>query len=168
MIHGRVVLIFIVFCSAGCVTRVDFVVPDGFRGPAVILFDDPLGEDVKSVGWQHEEYRFPRDGVLRFRTPFAGRLEKQKFFFADQSGKRTEIPQGNSEGVQILSFLIASEPRREPPPNGGSFTTTEGGFAAVVFIVGKPADYPVPSDAAMAFEAKIMHQEYARIAATGR
>ena len=156
----------------GCATKVDYLLPEGFRGPAMILFDDPLGERVSSIGRRHEEYRLSDDGRLRLRTPFDARLEEQRFFWLSTSGQRIEIPQdGGGDKVRILSYLISSAPRSPTPTHSadaGSITTTAGGFGVVVLVVGRPVDYPDPLAAESTSQDRVMSQEYARLARAGR
>lgn len=153
--------------ATGCSTKADYLLPEGFMGPAMILFDDPLGEEVRSVGWRHEEYRFGHDGVLLLRTPFKARLEEQKFFWLSRSGQRSEILQNGGAGVQILSYLLSSAPRNPTPtqlPDGSWFTTDAGGFGIVVFIVGRPGDYSDFLAVESALQDRVMSQEYLRLA----
>jgi hypothetical protein len=172
MTPTRVFLLLVATTTAvGCSTRTDFVLPEGFRGPALVVFDDPLGEDVKTLGWKHEEYRLGADGVLRLRTPSVDRFVKSRYFFESRSGKRTEISESAGDDVHILNVIVSRVPRHETPtplPNGGSSSTNEGGFGLVTFVVGTSADYPVPIEVELAFQEKVMHEEYARLAAAGR
>lgn len=168
------VLALIACLAAGClVTRTDYVIPAGFTGPVVIVFNDPLGGPVQKAGFLHERYDIRPDGVLRLRTELVDRWTMDRFFYVDAQGRRTAIPlrgdaPANDKEVQILRMQDWSIPPDPTPlPGGGGFGTTEGGLSAIVFVVGRPIDFPDPAATDGEAAKKVIAQEYRRLRAAG-
>lgn len=94
-------------CGDG-VTPVVYVLPPGYRGPVVIIFDDPRGRppeyEQRPYAATARVYRIPAGGVLRTRFgPVHGSYEPS-VVYEDAAGVRTPV-----------WFTGACTPRRVPP-----------------------------------------------------
>ena len=76
------------------------LIPEGHTGPVVVLFDDPLGDEVRLDEEGAFVYQIRADGVLRVKNspPRAGFYRKH-FYFEAPDGTRTEIPHRVDEPV---------------------------------------------------------------------
>lgn len=96
------------------------LIPDGYVGPVVIVFDDPSGERPR-----HDEdggviYEIPPGGVLRLSTPTpeAG-LYDVNYFYARPDGTHSELPQRvDSAVLQVFAVIdgATAGEREERPP----------------------------------------------------
>lgn len=69
------------------------LLPEGFRGPVVIIFDQPAGAPEERDG-RARLYRVPPNGVLRTQLPFNDGWSAPDYFFLDRSGRRSPIVRG--------------------------------------------------------------------------
>ena len=90
-------------CLVGCNVELGsevHLIPDGYAGPVVILFDDPLGDEAPRDGDGAVVYQIPDGGVLRVKNlpPRAGFYRKQ-FYYVAADGTRRELPHRVDEEV---------------------------------------------------------------------
>lgn len=76
------------------------LIPDGYTGPVVILFDDPLGQELARSDDGTVTYRIPDRGVLRVRNaaPRAG-FYKKRFYYVTSDEVLQPIPHRVADGV---------------------------------------------------------------------
>lgn len=69
------------------------LIPDGYQGPVVVVYDDPDGVAPTRDEEGHDVYKIPPDGVLRLSTPSpeAG-LYDVKYFYVRPDGSSYELP----------------------------------------------------------------------------
>jgi len=83
------------------------LLPEGFTGPVVLVFDDPTG-----IAPQHDTegsvvYDIPSNGVLRLRSGVPpGGVYKKRFYYVDAAGSRTEIPYHENGGLQVFADIV--------------------------------------------------------------
>lgn len=96
------------------------LIPDGYIGPVVIVFDDPSGAPPGHDEEGGVVYEIPADGVLRLSTPApeAG-LYDVNYFYARPGGSRRELPQStDSSALQVFAVVdgaTAGEKEERPP-----------------------------------------------------
>jgi len=68
-----------------------YLIPNGYEGPVLIIFNQPDGEPQTYEG-QARIYAIPRSGILR--TQFARNVGgyKPEFWYVDEQGRRAMIP----------------------------------------------------------------------------
>lgn len=105
-------------CSvSGSITH---LIPDGYVGPVVIVFDDPSGEPPKHAEDGGVVYEIPPDGVLRLSTPApeAG-LYDVEYFYVQPDGTRRRLPQSTDSSVlqvfAVVDGATAGEKEESPP-----------------------------------------------------
>lgn len=118
--------------GSGSITH---LIPDGYVGPVVIVFDDPSGEPPK-----HDEdggviYEIPPDGVLRLSTPApeAG-LYGVDYFFVQPDGTRRKLPQdADSSVLQVFAVVDGATDgdREDRPPDRWTWRA---------YVVGVPSE----------------------------
>src|SRR4030095_11369099 len=83
--------------ASGSITH---LIPDGYTGPVVIVFDDAKGVLPKRDHAGGIVYEIPRDGVLRLITPPPNPgVYKVTYFYVSPDGKRQKIPLDADDGV---------------------------------------------------------------------
>ena len=88
------ILMVVLASFAGCKSRqVTHLIPDGYVGPVVIVFEDARGVEIKQDGDGGIVYEIPGGGVLRQNTslPEAG-WRHVHYFYVGLDGARREIP----------------------------------------------------------------------------
>lgn len=81
------------------------LIPDGYVGPVVIVFEDPSGEPPVHDEGRGVVYKISADGVLRLSTPApeAG-LYLISYFYVGDDGSRKEIPRsGETSELQVFA-----------------------------------------------------------------
>lgn len=69
-----------------------YLLPNGYVGPVIILYDRPDGV-VPNVEGGYYVYEIPPGGVLKVRTiPYLG-IVNLKYFYVDERGNRREVKQ---------------------------------------------------------------------------
>ncbi len=90
--HRAVALLALTFF--GCSKRAEpeiYLIPDGYRGPVVIIFDDPAAPPVAYEG-DSRVYEIPRGGVLRTSSDVnEGVWLDIAYFFVEHAGARSEL-----------------------------------------------------------------------------
>ena len=69
------------------------LIPAGFEGPVVILFNDPLGAPAERDG-RRRIYRIPENGILRTQFPPNDGWSRPTYVYVDESGARSPIVTG--------------------------------------------------------------------------
>jgi hypothetical protein len=87
---------------AGCEPRDVHLIPQGYVGPVLIVFDDPRGERVDPA---RREYRVPPGGVLHVTADGEG-PHRPVFYAVSASGERTLLPteEGAQPGLQVYGL----------------------------------------------------------------
>lgn len=109
------------------------LVPNGYVGPVVIVFDDPGGTSPGRDERGGIIYEIPPDGVLRLRTPApeAG-LYDVEYFYLRADGTRTRVPErADSSVLQVFAVVDGAT---APVEDQGSRWTWRA------YIVGIPSD----------------------------
>ncbi len=109
------------------------LIPDGYVGPVVIVFDDPSGEPPKRDEDGGLIYEVPPEGVVRLSTeaPQAG-LYHVDYFYVRPDGSRRELPQSaDSSMLQVFAVVdgATAGEKEERPPDRWTWTA---------YIVGVP------------------------------
>jgi hypothetical protein len=94
------------------------LIPKGYVGPVVIIYGRPHGAPPKYENGVRV-YEIPKNGILLTQfDPNCGVIPPhgQTFCYVDDSGSRTEVPQGfqdnaSNNGIQIMSPSIGSTPK---------------------------------------------------------
>lgn len=96
------------------------LIPDGYVGPVVIVFDDPKGEAPKHDEKGGVVYEIPPDGVLRLSTPGLGAgIYDINYFYVRPDGSRRELPERvDSAVLQVFAVVdgATAGEREERPP----------------------------------------------------
>lgn len=111
------------------------LIPDGYVGPVVIVFDDPKGKAPKRDEKGGVVYEIPPDGVLRLNTPApeAG-LYEINFLYVRPDGTTTELPERAEDGVlQIFAMVdgATAGEKEERPPDRWTWTA---------YVIGVPSE----------------------------
>jgi hypothetical protein len=91
------------------------LIPDGYVGPVVIVFDDPNGELPKHDEAGGAVYEIPADGVLRLSTPApeAG-LYDINYFYVRPDGTRQKLPHHVDKGtLQVFADGVGATGEQE-------------------------------------------------------
>ena len=92
--HLATVLI-LLLCGSCCVfakaTEVDYLIPDGFRGGVIVLYNQADGVKPQKTQDGTLVYKIPKDGFLKIKPKFERKNYKFKYYFFDAQDKRTEI-----------------------------------------------------------------------------
>jgi hypothetical protein len=72
--------------------KIDMVFPKDFEGRAVIISEMPCGQAVKFLD-EREQLIFPKNGTLLYQGEIKSGYVNHKYFFKDEKGKETEIPE---------------------------------------------------------------------------
>jgi hypothetical protein len=95
------------------------LIPDGYVGPVVIVFDDPKGEAPKRDENGGVIYEIPPDGVLRLSTPAPEvGFYNISYFYVRPDGARREIPKRVDKAVLQVFAVVdgATNGEREKRP----------------------------------------------------
>lgn len=119
-------------CSCSLATRDGiYLIPQGFKGGVVILFDQPNGV-VPDVDAGRFVYPIPSNGVLYVQGPPQPGLVNKEFYYISADGKRTRIEElritGNTspEGLPQNKFGNISQDDFE----NKIFVMNTGGFGS--------------------------------------
>jgi hypothetical protein len=122
------------------------ILPEDYVGPVVILFDQPLGEEIQRNNDGALVYRIPAGGVLcaKNAAPRAG-LYSKRFYNEGPTGARQELPHRVSDGVtQVFADGYGVTEVLDGQPTGG--------VRWLAYVVGVPstrADWVQLRDAAV-------------------
>lgn len=103
---------------------VTHLIPDGYVGPVVVVYDDPNGVTPKYNDEGGVVYEIPSDGVLRLNTPTPeAALYDVKYFYVRADGTREELPASvphvaDEEMLQVFAVVegATAGERNERPP----------------------------------------------------
>ncbi len=91
----RRILVFIILisCFTNCAQKAEDsirLIPEGYVGPVLIIFNQEDGEPVEYEG-DKRMYRIPKNGILKtqFKPNFG--VQNIRFFYVDAKNKREEI-----------------------------------------------------------------------------
>lgn len=111
--------------------RIAFELPHGFRGPAVVVFDDSNGITPQKNEEGQLVFPIPADGVLRARGDgFSGRYHFD-YFEVDSAGNRHSLPTRVKDDSKLQVFSEV---------NGSADRTGISDLRWWAFVVGVPAD----------------------------
>lgn len=88
--------LYLIFTACSCSllakpTEVDFLIPMGYMGGVIVLFNQPDGIEAE----KNEEgiilYRIPPDGFLKVKTAFENKAYKFKYYYVDAQNNRQPI-----------------------------------------------------------------------------
>jgi hypothetical protein len=82
------------------------LIPAGYTGPVVIVFDAPDGQPSAKQEGGALVFNIGSNGVLRLKTPPPEPgLVLLKYFYVGSDGTRQEIPdKGNSGSLQVFNY----------------------------------------------------------------
>lgn len=113
------ILILLSIFGCGASGTITHLIPEGYVGPVVIVFDDPKGEAPKQDGEGGDIYEIPPDGVLRLNTPApkAGFYDI-RYFYIRPDGTRWEIPWDglhvrDKSKIQVFALVIGATGEQE-------------------------------------------------------
>lgn len=124
-----------------------YVLPEGFTGPVLVVFDRPNGKDFEQIDGT-AIYRIPGNGILELRDRASYVLRSEQFYYEDAGGSLSEIPQAfaDSEVTDGQEAIRISQ----LDPNGqqvyvtgrkmGKFGSSDGLVAFRRFTVGRIRD----------------------------
>jgi hypothetical protein len=119
---------------AGCEPRDVHLIPQGYVGPVLIVFDDPRGERVDPA---RREYRVPPGGVLHVSADGES-PHREVFYTVSASGERTLLPteEDARPGLQVYGVHRGEV---------ATFRASAGGAAQQrlryqVYLVGDPRE----------------------------
>lgn len=107
------------------------LIPDGYEGPVVVVFDDPKGKFLEQNEKGAFVYKIPPSGELRVKGPRPGpEIHALRFFYDKAGGPPQRIPShGKNTDIQVFAEWF------------GNYTNVQEGKAAVYYtsyIVGIP------------------------------
>lgn len=85
------IVCFLILCCSNSGEDSIRLIPEGFEGPVIIVFNQKDGEP-KEYDNGKRVYRIPKDGVLRTQFESNFGLQKHEFFYTNKDGDWTEIP----------------------------------------------------------------------------
>ena len=105
----RPLLIVVALSALGCRGSVDVIVPAGYSGPVVLVWDDPKGIDASRSDWFSlgDQYRIevPLDGIAFIEEPMP-RVWEERVWEPAGDGSLEEIPPTSSPiSVERRTFL---------------------------------------------------------------
>jgi hypothetical protein len=100
----KIAIAMVLFCVASCINRAEpemHLLPKGFQGYVIIVFNDPNGQDEKYED-DFRVYEIPSNGVLR--TKFSRQdgwiaNGKLKFYYSDSNSRQEIIEVINDKNV---------------------------------------------------------------------
>lgn len=92
----QTVILFCVLLSCSCSllgkpTDVNYLIPKGFTGGVIILYNQPDGITPETTKDGAIIYRIPKDGFLKVKQPFKRSYHKLNYYFVDAADKQTPI-----------------------------------------------------------------------------
>lgn len=91
-----------------------FLIPPNFRGQITIIYEEPCGQQpIYENG--RRLYEFPENGMLVTNFKKTKGILNQEFYFVDETGARTEIPQKDVRDFNFKERLSKTdnEPSRD-------------------------------------------------------
>jgi len=129
LIYFGLVVMFFSSCFWG--EKEVYLIPQGFEGPVIIMFDESDGQQVK-----YEEkkrvYEIPEDGIMRTQFKDQDKYVDMEFYYSDESGNRNPI-----EDVEIQ--LLSDDEKETLEPKAYRYLVY--GSGDISFIVGKLRDH---------------------------
>ena len=154
----RIVVFLLLLLSLSCVsfakpTEIIYLIPEGFTGGVIIVFNQPDGIMPEKDKDGTIIYRVPKDGLIKVKEPLAKAAYEFKYYFVDGKGNRTPIEYlypgnyvRNPGDTVSKSFDTISEDETNNKIFAMIHTTInfkiQGDKIYLYnFIVGKPKDY---------------------------
>lgn len=128
-----------------------YLIPSGYVGAVVILYDQPDGV-IPEVEGGYYVYEIPPSGVLKVRTPAYVGIVNLKYFYVDQAGERQEVkyiivtgdrdPQGRPQNKygNLAQDEVENSIFVMNPGGVGEFRVNDKAVQFSGFIIGKPKD----------------------------
>ncbi|MBK8150794.1 MAG: hypothetical protein IPK58_21985 [Acidobacteria bacterium] len=124
-----------------------YLLPSGFTGPVLVVFDRPNGKDFEQIDGT-AIYRIPSNGILELREPATYIRRGERFYYEDAGGSLSEIPQAfadsevaDGQEATRISQLDPNDQQVYVSGRGmGKFGSTGGLVNYKQFIVGRIKD----------------------------
>lgn len=143
-------------CGVGCRNEYndrDFLIPEGFSGPVLVLYEQTAGVSPKRSKEGRDQLQVPPDGVLRLRRKSPEVVRGfDRYFLVRANGTRERIPVGHelppseTKRFQVFGQGLGGMPGRPVLTRLADGTERwvhdsegPGSFAVEDFIVGAPA-----------------------------
>jgi len=154
MVYLKLLFVGILFSSSSCSlipTDGVYLLPEGFRGGVVILFDQPYGIRTETEGGRYV-YLIPDDGVLRATNSPPTGIIGRDYYFVAAGGQRMKIDylritgDRSVQGFPQNKFGNITQHQHDNKiyimnAGGiGSFNTPNGTVQFTSFIVSTPKD----------------------------
>ena len=134
---GAWVLVVALLSAFGCGASgsMTHLIPEGYVGPVVIVFDDPKGKAPKRDENGGVVYEIPPDGVLRLNTPApeAGFYDIN-YFYVRPDGTTTGLLERAEDGaLQVFAVVdgATAGEKDERPPDRWTWTA---------YVIGVPSE----------------------------
>jgi len=87
------ILFFIISSSCSLLatpTKVTYLIPEGFTGGVIILYNQKDGITPEATENGKIIYRIPKDGFLKVKPTFENKHYKFSYFYVDKNGKKSQ------------------------------------------------------------------------------